>query len=75
MEFDDDISDQPPKLIDDDMLYCEHGTLLALNFLRVSHMVVEHAGVIYTDDLRKALNNALDTLLTHRATCDKCNER
>ena len=67
MAFDDDIPEQPPKLLNDDMLFCETGTLLALNWLRTAHAVVEQAGVTDEDNLRKAVNNALDALLVHLA--------
>jgi hypothetical protein len=68
--FDDDIPKQPPKLLEDDMLYCETGALLALNWLRTAHAVVEQAGVTDEDNLRKAVNNALDALLIHRLECE-----
>jgi hypothetical protein len=74
MAFDDDIPEQPPKLLEDDMLFCETGALLALNWLRTAHAVVEHAGVVDEADLRKAVNNALDALLVHRLECGDCRE-
>jgi hypothetical protein len=36
-----------PKLLDDGALFCGQDTLFALNFLRVSHEVVEHARLRY----------------------------
>jgi len=74
VEFDDDTREKPPKLLDEDTLYCQSGTLLALNFLRVSHEVIRSAGYIDDGDLRRDVNNALDALLTHRLECDKCKE-
>jgi hypothetical protein len=72
MAFDDDVPQQPPKLVDDELLYCEVGTLLALQFLRVAHAVVEQAHVRTDADLREGVNIALADLLTHRRTCEKC---
>jgi hypothetical protein len=34
------------------MLFCERGSLLALNWLRTANQVVEQAGVADEDDLR-----------------------
>jgi len=56
------------------MLFCETGTLLALNWLRTAHAVVGQAGVTDEDDLRKAVNNALDALLIYRLECEDCRE-
>jgi hypothetical protein len=74
MAFDDDIPYQPPQLIDDELLYCETGTLLALQFLRVAHAVVEQAHVRTDDDLREAVHIALADLLAHRRRCENCRE-
>jgi hypothetical protein len=50
------------------------GSLLALNFLRTSHAVVEKAQDWSGDVLRAAVNAALEELWSHRAVCEKCNE-
>ena len=68
-----DIPDLPPKLLPEDYLFCETGTLLALNFLRTAHTVVEKAHDWSGDVLHAAVFAALDELLEHRAGCEKCN--
>jgi hypothetical protein len=74
MAFDGDNPYQPPKLIDGELLYCETGKLLALQFLRVAHALVEQAHLRTDDDLREAVHIALAALLAHRRTCQKCRE-
>ena len=74
MEFDDDIPDQPPKLPDDVMPFCETGTLVALNWLRTAHAVLEPGNHADLDRLRSSVRIALDDFLTHIAICEKCNE-
>ena len=74
MAFDEDIPLQPPKIVDDELLFCEIGTLLAFQFLRVAHAVVEQAHVRTDNDLREAVNIALAELLAHRKTCENCRE-
>ncbi len=70
----DELPDVPPRLLPEDYLFCETGTLLALNFLRTAHTVVEKAHDWPGDVLHAAVDSALDELLDHRATCEKCNE-
>jgi hypothetical protein len=69
-----DLPDVPPRLLAEDYMYCETGSLLALNFLRTAHHIVEKAHDWSGDDLRAALNSAFDEFLNHRATCENCNE-
>jgi hypothetical protein len=69
-----DLPDVPPPILPEDYLYCETGTLLALNFLRTAHTVVEKAHDWSGDVLHAAVYAALEELLNHRATCEKCNK-
>ena len=70
MEFDD--IPAFPKLIEDEMLFCETGTLLALNFTRTCTAAIEQAGVLEDIEIRCAVDLALDSLLEHRGSCATC---
>jgi hypothetical protein len=67
-----DSPDSPSRLLSEDCLFCETGTLLALNFLRTAHTVVEKAHEWSADVLHAAMYAALVELLSHRATCKNC---
>jgi hypothetical protein len=74
MEYDDDVPEQPTRLLDDLMPYCETGTLVALNWLRTAHAVLEPGNHADLDKLRSSVQAAIDDFLTHIAICEKCNK-
>jgi hypothetical protein len=69
-----DLPDVPQRLLPEDNLFCNTGTVLALNFLRTAHTVVEKAHDWSGDVLHAAVYAALEELLNHRATCQHCNK-
>jgi|HubBroStandDraft_5_1064220.scaffolds.fasta_scaffold18107_4 hypothetical protein len=70
MEF----PDGPPRLLPEDYLFCELGTLLAFNFLRTSTAAVEQLNDADSSRLRSSVIAAYDELLEHRALCDQYHE-
>lgn len=62
------------SLLAEEFLFCEIGTLDALNFLRTAHAVIEQLDTADPAYLRKGMIDALDMLIEHRVSCSKCNE-
>lgn len=74
MAFDDDSTEQPPRLLSDEMPYCEIGTLMAFNWMRCAHAVTNPDLHLDLDLLRVQVHAALDHFLSHVAVCPNCKE-
>jgi hypothetical protein len=66
--------DRKQSLLAEELLFCEIGTLDALNFLRTAHAVVEQLDTADPVRLREGMMHALDTLIGHHVGCPNCNE-
>lgn len=54
--------------------FCEVGSPLALNLIRVASKVTEQIGIIELDFLKRSLDGAFEALRAHWVTCPKCLE-
>jgi len=64
-----------PITFDDKLDFCDTGTRLALDYLRISRDVLQ--GVSTGDDegyLKSRITNAFETLLSHARQCPHCNQ-
>ena len=72
--FDLNAHGQEKSLLNEEILFCDTGSLDALNFLRTAHAVVEQLDTADPARLRAGMIDALDTLIMHRVGCPNCNE-
>lgn len=54
--------------------FCEIGSPLALDLIRVASKITEHIGTVELDILKRSLDGAFEALRAHWVTCPKCLE-
>jgi hypothetical protein len=63
-----------PEPSHDGTAFCEAGTLLASNLIRVNHRATENFGVVEMDILKRAIDDAFEDVRMHWLSCAKRTE-
>jgi hypothetical protein len=63
-----------PIRLDDELVFCEVGNRLALQFLRKSREAVKQATIDPSPQVVNAVSAALRELFIHCSSCPYCNE-